>query len=57
LTSLNNGTWVSGGKPLIHTLHSRPMSGAAIEERSFEIIDREAPAHFFPRNSGRWCVA
>jgi precorrin-8X/cobalt-precorrin-8 methylmutase len=34
-------------RPLIHALYERPMSGAAIEARSFEIIDREAPPHCF----------
>ncbi|MBI4962777.1 MAG: precorrin-8X methylmutase [Desulfomonile tiedjei] len=34
-------------KPLIHGLYKRPMSGEQIEQRSFEIIDQEAPAHDF----------
>ena len=34
-------------KALIHGLHEHPMSGEQIEERSFQIIDREAPRHSF----------
>lgn len=32
---------------LIRALYERPLSGAQIEARSFEIIDREAPKHRF----------
>jgi precorrin isomerase len=34
-------------RALVHELYERPMSGEAIEERSFEIIDREAQAAGF----------
>ena len=34
--------------PLIRAFYDSPMSGQAIEDRSFEIIDREAPNHAFP---------
>jgi precorrin-8X/cobalt-precorrin-8 methylmutase len=34
-------------KAIIHSLYEDPMSGEQIEERSFEIIDREAPEHNF----------
>ena len=34
-------------KALIHSLYERPMSGEQIEERSFQIIDEEAPQHSF----------
>jgi precorrin-8X/cobalt-precorrin-8 methylmutase len=34
-------------RPFIHDLYENPMSGAAIEARSFEIIDQEAKAHGF----------
>ncbi len=39
----------SGSPPraLIHGLYKHPMSGEAIEARSFEIIDREAQGHGF----------
>jgi precorrin-8X/cobalt-precorrin-8 methylmutase len=40
--------------PVIHALYEHPMSGAAIEARSFEIIDREAPAHTF--SAEQWQV-
>lgn len=39
---------------LIHGLYDRPMSGEAIEARSFEIIDREAQAGGF--SAGQWEV-
>lgn len=32
---------------LIHSLHENPLSGEAIEARSFEIIDAEAPSRGF----------
>ncbi len=41
--------------PLIHHLLDSPMSGAEIERRSFEAIDREAPSH--PFSSDEWEVA
>lgn len=34
-------------RPLIHALYENPMSGEAIEARSFEIIDEEAPSDRF----------
>jgi precorrin isomerase len=34
-------------KPLIRNLYENPMSGQAIEDRSFELIDAEAGAHSF----------
>ncbi|MCK9197277.1 MAG: precorrin-8X methylmutase, partial [Syntrophales bacterium] len=34
-------------KPLIYGLYKKPLSGSDIEARSFDIIDREAPAHHF----------
>jgi precorrin-8X/cobalt-precorrin-8 methylmutase len=34
-------------KALIHSLYEHPMSGEQIEERSFQIIDEEAPRHSF----------
>ncbi|MFH1114145.1 MAG: precorrin-8X methylmutase [Pseudomonadota bacterium] len=37
----------AGTKPLIHALHENPMSGEAIEARSFEIIDKEARSERF----------
>ena len=37
-------------RPLIHTFLEAPMSGPEIELKSFEIIDRETPAHPFPPN-------
>lgn len=33
--------------PLIHAFYASPMTGQEIEDRSFETIDREAPAHRF----------
>jgi precorrin isomerase len=39
----------------IHELMENPMSGSAIEERSFEIIDRELAGHDFPPD--QWEVA
>jgi precorrin isomerase len=39
----------SGHRPLIHALYENPMSGEAIEARSFEIIDREARSDGFTR--------
>jgi precorrin-8X/cobalt-precorrin-8 methylmutase len=42
--SLKSG---SSRRALIHGLYDRPMSGEAIEARSFEIIDREAQAGAF----------
>ncbi|MBI2191555.1 MAG: precorrin-8X methylmutase [Planctomycetes bacterium] len=41
-------------RALIHAFLADPMSGQQIEERSFEIIDREAPAH--PFNPEEWNV-
>lgn len=32
---------------IIHSLYEHPMSGEKIEERSFQIIDQEAPGHEF----------
>ena len=41
-------------EPMIRTLLAKPLDGAAIEARSLEIIDREAPPHQFqPRE---WTV-
>ena len=40
---------------LIHTLMSRPLSGAAIEERSMALIDELCPAHRF--TPPEWRVA
>ncbi len=37
----------SSRKPLIRDLYDNPMSAEAIESRSFEIIDTEAPSHGF----------
>jgi precorrin-8X/cobalt-precorrin-8 methylmutase len=34
-------------RPLIHDFLENPLSGPEIEARSFELIDREAPAHGF----------
>jgi precorrin-8X/cobalt-precorrin-8 methylmutase len=34
-------------KAIIHSLYEHPMSGEEIEERSFQIIDQEAPGHEF----------
>ena len=42
------------GKALIHSLYDRPMSGQAIEDRSFQLIDEEAPAHGF--SPEQWVV-
>jgi len=42
------------GKALIHSLYDRPMSGQAIEERSFQLIDEETPAHGF--SPEQWVV-
>lgn len=39
-------------KALIHTLYDHPMSGEAIEDRSFRIIDQEAREHNF--SSDQW---
>jgi precorrin-8X/cobalt-precorrin-8 methylmutase len=39
----------SSQRALIHELYGHPMSGEAIEARSFEIIDREARAEGFSR--------
>jgi len=33
--------------PLIHAFYASPMTGQEIEERSFEMIDQEAPPHRF----------
>lgn len=41
-------------RPLIHALYESPMSGRDIEERSFSIIDREAPPH--PFSPEQWQV-
>jgi precorrin isomerase len=41
-------------KALIRSLYENPMSGEQIEERSFQIIDREAPRHSFA--PGQWEV-
>ncbi|MCX5862845.1 MAG: precorrin-8X methylmutase [Desulfomonile sp.] len=41
-------------KPLIRDLYDNPMSAEAIENRSFEIIDTEAPPHGF--SSDQWQV-
>ena len=41
-------------KPFIYNLYADPKSGPDIEEWSFEIIDREAPAHTF--TSDEWQV-
>jgi len=38
-----------GQTPLIRELYENPMSGEAIEARSFEIIDREAGSDLFTR--------
>lgn len=37
----------AGTRPLIHDLYENPMSGEAIEARSFEIIDKEARSERF----------
>ena len=37
----------SPAKPFIHGLFSAPMSGQDIEDRSFAVIDEEAPPHAF----------
>ncbi len=37
----------SSRRPLIRDLYDNPMSAEAIESRSFEIIDTEAPSHGF----------
>jgi precorrin isomerase len=42
-------------KPWIHELLKAPMTGSEIEERSFQIIDKEAGAHGFPPD--QWEVA
>jgi precorrin-8X/cobalt-precorrin-8 methylmutase len=34
-----------GSRALIHDLYTHPMSGDAIEAKSFEIIERQAPYH------------
>ena len=44
----------SPARPFIHGLLSAPMSGREIEERSFAIIDDEAPPHAF--SPGEWQV-
>lgn len=36
-----------GSTPLVSGLYAMPMSGEAIERRSFEIIDQEVPSHHF----------
>lgn len=41
-------------RPLIRALYDNPMSGQAIEDRSFEIIDREARTHCF--SADQWQV-
>jgi precorrin-8X/cobalt-precorrin-8 methylmutase len=48
-----NGTR-SGTRPLIHALYEKPMSGEAIERRSFEIIDQEACCNGF--NADQWQI-
>ncbi|MBI5571216.1 MAG: precorrin-8X methylmutase [Desulfomonile tiedjei] len=47
-------TGTISGKALIHALYDRPMSGQAIEERSFQLIDEEVPAHGF--SPKQWVV-
>ncbi len=44
----------AGAKPLIHSLYENPMSGEAIESRSFAIIDKEAQSDRFSRE--QWQV-
>jgi precorrin isomerase len=41
-------------RPLIHALLAAPLDGAAIEARSLQTIDREAPPHNFPARE--WAV-
>lgn len=44
----------NGQRPFIYNLYEKPLDGGAIERRSFEIIDREAPAHNF--TADQWQV-
>jgi len=41
------GDSTTGPRALIHALYEAPLSGEAIEARSFETIAREAPPHSF----------
>lgn len=41
-------------RPLIHSLLTNPLDGAAIEARSLATIDREVPPHLFPPRE--WAV-
>lgn len=43
-----------GTRPLIHELYEHPMSGEAIERRSFEIIDQEACCNGF--DNEQWTI-
>ena len=45
---LTPDTSAQATRPFIHTFLAAPLSGPAIEQRSFEIIDREAGDHGFP---------
>jgi precorrin-8X/cobalt-precorrin-8 methylmutase len=45
---------ILGTRPLIHDLLENPMSGEAIEKRSFEIIDEEASRNGF--SADQWPV-
>lgn len=50
----DSGTERQTPTPFIHKLYACPQTGAEIEARSFEIIDREAPGHHF--SSNQWQV-
>lgn len=41
-------------RSLIHTLYEKPMTGEAIETRSFQIIDQEADLHGF--SDQQWAI-
>ena len=43
-----------GLRPFVYSLYEKPLSGADIERRSFDVIDREAPAHEF--TADQWQV-
>ena len=46
-TGRDSGNQGPALSPFIYELYHSPQSGAEIEAKSFEIIDREAPAHHF----------